>query len=255
MLDLRNNPGGLLDAAIDVSDAFLERRRDRQPARPQARADPALRRPPGDLTGGLPLVVLINYGSASASEIVAGALKDQQARRARRPDQLRQGLGADRDPAARRRGRRPVDHHGALLHPVGRARSRRPASSRTWRSPATEAEARIVSRSSFIYSEAAYATALDARSGPSARAPHTPHEAPRRRLRQGQGLPAAARARRAARRRRPDAKLPQPAAPSWPTVSHDADAAAAGRRHAPRHAEVTPDRDSQRAAIVRLTAR
>ncbi|KAK0339064.1 hypothetical protein LTR94_036095, partial [Friedmanniomyces endolithicus] len=37
----------------------------------------------------------------------------------RRPDQLRQGLGADGDPAARRPGRRPVDHHGALLHAVG----------------------------------------------------------------------------------------------------------------------------------------
>ncbi|HEY0601030.1 S41 family peptidase, partial [Brevundimonas sp.] len=78
VLDLRNNGGGLLDAAIAVSDAFLERgeivsQRGRQPdqiVRYAAR--------PGDLTGGLPIVVLINYGSASASEIVAGALKDHQ---------------------------------------------------------------------------------------------------------------------------------------------------------------------------------
>ena len=78
VLDLRNNPGGLLDQAIAVSDAFLEqgeivstRGRDPDDAqRYNARA--------GDLTEGLPLVVLINGGSASASEIVAGALQDHR---------------------------------------------------------------------------------------------------------------------------------------------------------------------------------
>jgi carboxyl-terminal processing protease len=76
VLDLRNNPGGLLDQAIAVSDAFLERgeivsTRGRRP-------DDAQRynAKPGDLAGGLPIVVLINGGSASASEIVAGALQD-----------------------------------------------------------------------------------------------------------------------------------------------------------------------------------
>ncbi len=76
VLDLRNNPGGLLDQAIAVSDAFLERgeivstrgRRSEDAQRFNAR--------PGDITGGLPVVVLINGGSASASEIVAGALQD-----------------------------------------------------------------------------------------------------------------------------------------------------------------------------------
>lgn len=76
VLDLRNNPGGLLDQAIAVSDAFLEKgeivsTRGRQPENAQrfnARS--------GDLVGGLPIVVLINGGSASASEIVAGALQD-----------------------------------------------------------------------------------------------------------------------------------------------------------------------------------
>lgn len=78
VLDLRNNPGGLLDQAIAVSDAFLDRgeivsTRDRDPVntkRYSARK--------GDLLDGLPMVVLINQGSASASEIVAGALKDHQ---------------------------------------------------------------------------------------------------------------------------------------------------------------------------------
>jgi len=76
VLDLRNNPGGLLGEAIKVSDAFLEegeivstRGRD------EADISHAYARP-GDIAAGLPLVVLINSGSASASEIVAGALKD-----------------------------------------------------------------------------------------------------------------------------------------------------------------------------------
>ncbi|HXC29137.1 MAG TPA: S41 family peptidase [Stellaceae bacterium] len=76
VLDLRNNPGGLLDQAVAVSDAFLDK--GEIVSTRGRRADDAQRynAHPGDLTGGLPLVVLINSGSASASEIVAGALKD-----------------------------------------------------------------------------------------------------------------------------------------------------------------------------------
>jgi carboxyl-terminal processing protease len=78
VLDLRLNPGGLLDQAINVSDAFLDKglivstrgRDDRDSRRYSAR--------PGDLTTGMPLIVLINGGSASASEIVAGALQDHR---------------------------------------------------------------------------------------------------------------------------------------------------------------------------------
>lgn len=78
VIDLRNNPGGLLDQAISVSDAFLERgeivstrgRIEENSSRANAE--------PGDITDGAPLVVLINGGSASASEIVAGALQDQK---------------------------------------------------------------------------------------------------------------------------------------------------------------------------------
>ncbi len=77
ILDLRNNPGGLLDQAVAVSDAFLDRgevvsTRGRNPDDAQ-RYDA---RPGGDIAAGLPVAVLINGGSASASEIVAGALKD-----------------------------------------------------------------------------------------------------------------------------------------------------------------------------------
>ncbi|MBV9784647.1 MAG: S41 family peptidase [Acidisphaera sp.] len=78
VLDLRNNPGGLLDQAVSVSDDFLDHgeivsTRARHPDDSQ-RWDAK----PGDITGGLPVVVLINNGSASASEIVAGALQDNR---------------------------------------------------------------------------------------------------------------------------------------------------------------------------------
>lgn len=77
ILDLRNNPGGVLQASVDVADAFLdgglvvytEGRIESSKSSYNANA--------GDITKGLPLVVLINDGSASASEIVAGALQDQ----------------------------------------------------------------------------------------------------------------------------------------------------------------------------------
>lgn len=78
LIDLRNNPGGLLDQAIAVSDDFLEQgaivltkgRNNEETQRAQAR--------PGDVTEGKPIAILINGGSASASEIVAGALKDHK---------------------------------------------------------------------------------------------------------------------------------------------------------------------------------
>ena len=78
VIDLRNNPGGLLTQAIAVSDAFLEEgeivsTRGRDPA-----DGDRVNATPGDLSMGKPLVVLINGGSASASEIVAGALQDHR---------------------------------------------------------------------------------------------------------------------------------------------------------------------------------
>ena len=76
VLDVRNNPGGYLTAAIDVADAFLDggeivstRGKDKKDIERSFAK-------PGDLTNGKPIVVLINHGSASASEIVAGAIQD-----------------------------------------------------------------------------------------------------------------------------------------------------------------------------------
>ena len=76
VLDLRNNPGGLLDQAVAVSDAFLEK--GEIVSTRGRRADDAQRynARQGDIATGLPVAVLINGGSASASEIVAGALQD-----------------------------------------------------------------------------------------------------------------------------------------------------------------------------------
>lgn len=78
VLDLRNNPGGLLAEAIKVSDAFLE---EGEIVSTRGRSGEDISHAyarPGDIAAGLPVVVLINSGSASASEIVAGALKDHK---------------------------------------------------------------------------------------------------------------------------------------------------------------------------------
>ncbi len=76
VVDLRANPGGLLDQAIDVSDVFLA---DGEIVSQRGRAKTDIQRyyaKDGDMTGGKPLVVLVDEGSASAAEIVAGALQD-----------------------------------------------------------------------------------------------------------------------------------------------------------------------------------
>ena len=177
VLDLRNNGGGLLNAAIDVSDAFLERgeivsQRGRKPDDIERYAAKA-----GDLTGGLPVVVLINYGSASASEIVAGALKDQE--RATVVGLTSFGKGSVQTVIPLRGGQdgalsittaRYYTPSGRSIQKIGIEPDLEVARS--------EAEARIVSRSSFIYSEAAYATALDSSIGAERKGPHVPHEAP-----------------------------------------------------------------------------
>ena len=177
VLDLRNNGGGLLTAAIDVSDAFLERgeivsQRGRKPEQIERYAAK-----PGDLTNGLPLVVLINYGSASASEIVAGALKDHQRATLVGLTSFGKGsvqtvipLSGGRDGALSITTARYYTPSGASIQKIGITPDLEVAR--------TEAEGRIVSRSSFIYSEAAYATALDASIGAERKGPHTPHEVP-----------------------------------------------------------------------------
>ncbi|MDP3802254.1 S41 family peptidase [Brevundimonas sp.] len=177
VLDLRNNGGGLLDAAIAVSDAFLER--GEIVSQRGRKADQILRygARPGDLTGGLPVVVLINYGSASASEIVAGALQDH--RRATVVGLTSFGKGSVQTVIPLRNGAdgalsittaRYFTPSGASIQKIGIEPDLEVSRSAD--------EARIVSRSNFIYSEAAYATALDSSIGAERKGPHTPREAP-----------------------------------------------------------------------------
>jgi len=78
VLDLRRNPGGLLDQAVKVSDAFLDRGEIVSTRGREADDTQRFNATKGDLADGLPMVVLINRGSASASEIVAGALQDHK---------------------------------------------------------------------------------------------------------------------------------------------------------------------------------
>ena len=76
VIDVRNNPGGLLDQAVDVSDLFLEKG-EIVSTRSRNEADTVkYMANEGDIAKGLPIVVIINEGSASASEILAGALQD-----------------------------------------------------------------------------------------------------------------------------------------------------------------------------------
>ncbi|MBU1324102.1 MAG: S41 family peptidase [Alphaproteobacteria bacterium] len=178
VVDLRNNGGGLLSAAVGVSDAFLERgeivsqrgRRPEQIDRWSAR--------PGDLTDGKPIVVLVNYGSASASEIVAGALKDHE--RATVVGLTSFGKGSVQTVIPLRGGQ-----DGALS--ITTARYYTPSGRSIQKigiEPDLEvsrsaAEARIVARSSFIYaSEAGFANSLDASIGAERRGAHVPLEAP-----------------------------------------------------------------------------
>jgi carboxyl-terminal processing protease len=76
VIDLRNNPGGVLDAAVEVSDAFLEEGTivSAEGRSPESRF--RMEAADGDLSRGAPIAVLVNEGSASAAEIVAGALRD-----------------------------------------------------------------------------------------------------------------------------------------------------------------------------------
>ena len=116
MLDLRNNPGGVLEAGVAVADAFLDRGVivSADGRTPDARFH--MDATPGDLLDGAPMVVLVNGGSASAAEIVAGALKDHA--RAELIGHRTYGKGSVQTvmPLSQRGAEA---HHFALLHALG----------------------------------------------------------------------------------------------------------------------------------------
>lgn len=78
VIDLRNNPGGVLNTAVQVSDAFLEKGTIVYTEGRNSSSRQYYKATPGDILAGAPIVVLVNGGSASASEIVAGALQDHR---------------------------------------------------------------------------------------------------------------------------------------------------------------------------------
>jgi carboxyl-terminal processing protease len=116
VLDLRNNPGGLLDAAVDVAGRFIDGKADNglvvATKGRQASANMNLTTGMNNKEPRYPVVVLINGGSASASEIVAGALQDHN----RAVIMGTQSFGKGSVPSRRRR---PETHHRPVLYPQG----------------------------------------------------------------------------------------------------------------------------------------
>ncbi len=177
ILDLRNNPGGLLDQSIEVADVFLDGGEVVSQRGRDARDIQRYNAEPGDLTGGLPIVVLINQGSASASEIVAGALQDRK--RAEIVGLTSFGKGSVQTVIPLRGG---MD--GALklttaryFTPSGRS-IQRTGISPDLEVARTEREAEIVASAAFQISEASLRNALNAEEGKARREAHRPAEVP-----------------------------------------------------------------------------
>jgi carboxyl-terminal processing protease len=177
ILDLRRNPGGLLDQAVGVSDLFLEggeivsqRGRDpRDVERYNAR--------PGDITGGMKIVVLIDSGTASAAEIVAGALQDRK--RAELVGLTSFGKGSVQTVIPLRGG---MD--GALklttaryFTPSGRS-IQKTGIEPDLEVAATKDEAQEIANRAFGFSEASFKNALNADEGKTRKGAHMPAEAP-----------------------------------------------------------------------------
>jgi carboxyl-terminal processing protease len=176
ILDLRNNPGGLLDQAVGVSDLFLEggeivsqRGRDpRDVERYNART--------GDITNGMPIVVLINSGSASAAEIVAGALQDRKRASVVGLTSFGKGsvqtvipLRGGADGALKLTTARYFTPSGRSIQKTGIEPDLEVASSRD--------QAQDIANRAYL-SEASFRNALDAEDGKTRRGVHEPAEAP-----------------------------------------------------------------------------
>jgi carboxyl-terminal processing protease len=178
VLDLRNNPGGLLDQAVGISSLFLDggevvSQRGRNPKdieRYNARSD-------GDMLHGLPMVVLINSGTASAAEIVSGALQDRH--RAAVVGLTSFGKGSVQTVIPLHNG-----EDGALklttaryYTPSGRS-IQKTGIEPDMEVAATAEQAQQVANDAFSFSEASFSNALNADEGKIRRAPHEPAEAP-----------------------------------------------------------------------------
>jgi carboxyl-terminal processing protease len=177
VLDLRNNPGGLLDQAVAVSDVFLDggevvSQRGRDPQDVER-----YNAHPGDLLHGLPMVVLINSGTASAAEIVSGALQDRH--RAELVGLTSFGKGSVQsviplhggaDGALKLTTARYYTPSGRSIQKTGIDPDLEVAESKE--------QAELLANKSFQFSEASFRNALNAGEGLTRKAPHAPAEAP-----------------------------------------------------------------------------
>jgi carboxyl-terminal processing protease len=178
VLDLRNNPGGLLDQAVGISSMFLDggevvSQRGRDPKD----IERYNAHPHGDLLHGMPMVVLINSGTASAAEIVSGALQDRH--RAAIVGLTSFGKGSvqtviplhnGEDGALKLTTARYYTPSGRSIQKTGIEPDLEVAESRE--------QAEAIANQSFQFSEASFSNALNAEEGKTRRAAHEPAEAP-----------------------------------------------------------------------------
>jgi carboxyl-terminal processing protease len=177
VFDLRRNPGGLLDQAVGVADIFLDGGEVVSQRGREAKDIERYNARPGDMLEGLPMVVIVDNGSASAAEIVAGALQDRK--RAEVVGLTSFGKGSVQTVIPLRGGQ-----DGAVK--LTTARYYTPAGrsiQRTGIEPdlevaASREQAELIANRSFQYSEASLRNALDTEDGATRKAAHAPAEAP-----------------------------------------------------------------------------
>jgi len=177
ILDLRNNPGGLLDQAVGVADIFLDGGEVVSQRGRQADDIERYHARPGDMLNGLPVVVLVNSGSASAAEIVAGALQDRKRAEVVGLTSFGKGsvqqvipLNNGEDGALKLTTARYFTPSGKSIQRTGIEPDLEVASTRE--------QAELIATRSIQYSEAMLRNALDAEEGKTRRGAHTPAEAP-----------------------------------------------------------------------------
>ena len=178
VLDLRNNPGGLVDQAVEVASAFLDGGEVvSQRGRDAKDIERYNARPGGDMIAGLPLVVVTNNGSASASEIVAGALRDRKRAEVVGLTTFGKGsvqtvipLRGGQDGALKLTTARYYTPSGQSIQKTGIKPDLEVASSKE--------EAERVADSALQFSEASFHNALDADIGKTRAAAHAPTEIP-----------------------------------------------------------------------------
>ena len=178
VLDLRNNPGGLVDQAVEVASAFLDGGEVvSQRGRDAKDIERYNARPGGDMIAGLPLVVVTNNGSASASEIVAGALRDRKRAEVVGLTTFGKGsvqtvipLRGGQDGALKLTTARYYTPSGQSIQKTGIKPDLEVASSKE--------EAERVADAALQFSEASFHNALDADVGKTRAAAHAPTEIP-----------------------------------------------------------------------------